>query len=212
MAMYALADKMIARLSAQTTYEFSRLAEKSFDQLNIIRSAEYVSGMFRRINTEAKRCYLRCAKRAYDEALDELIELGYMMIESNAPDAAWIKEWLGSPSRTTRYIYTNEVSRKRLRVTEEVTTAREYRDRRGLRYTCQRWSRNWQTQTNQYMIDSVYQGRKQAFIDCGVTQVRWVTMADERVCKDCAHLDGQVFDIDHLPERHWNCRCWFAAV
>ena len=45
-------------------------------------------------------------------------------------------------------------------------------------------------------------------------KVMWVTELDERVCEDCADLEGQVFDADEVPEcpAHPNCRCRVIPV
>ena len=210
--MYATADKLLDKLRTQVSAEFTNIAEAPFDQLNIIQGTKRVRSMFSRMDSTARKCFLRVADREYQDSLEELVEMDYVLGKQHPPDKEWVLEWLKEYNRTTRYVYSSEVQRKRMRFTEEVLTAYTYRDRKGLRDSSRRWARNWNSQISQYMIDAVHAGRKQAYKDYGVTKVMWVTMDDERVCEECAPRDGKVYDLDGLPERHYGCRCWFVAI
>ena len=52
------------------------------------------------------------------------------------------------------------------------------------------------------------------FVNAGVTKVKWVTSHDVRVRSTHAALDGQIFDINDLPEEvdDYNCRCVLVPV
>lgn len=52
------------------------------------------------------------------------------------------------------------------------------------------------------------------FLDAGVTKVKWVTTHDQRVRDSHRVLDGQVFDINNLPDElnDYNCRCGLIPV
>ena len=52
------------------------------------------------------------------------------------------------------------------------------------------------------------------FVNAGVTKVKWVTAHDVRVRSTHAALDGQIFDINDLPEEvdDYNCRCVLVPV
>lgn len=58
----------------------------------------------------------------------------------------------------------------------------------------------------------------QTYKDAGLTQYRWLTAKDERVCADCDDLDNQIFNIDdaqaglNLVPKHCNCRCCVLGV
>jgi SPP1 gp7 family putative phage head morphogenesis protein len=48
-----------------------------------------------------------------------------------------------------------------------------------------------------------------------VEKVEWLSATeDDRVCDECEALNGQIFDIDSVPEIpvHPNCRCCTAPV
>ncbi len=52
------------------------------------------------------------------------------------------------------------------------------------------------------------------FVSARVTKVKWVTAGDIRVRKSHKALNGQVFDINNLPEEtdDYNCRCGLIPV
>lgn len=52
------------------------------------------------------------------------------------------------------------------------------------------------------------------FRSAGVTKVKWVTVGDIRVRKSHKALNGQIFDINNLPEEvdDYNCRCGLVPV
>jgi len=52
------------------------------------------------------------------------------------------------------------------------------------------------------------------FVNAGVTKVKWVTAHDVRVRSTHAALDGQIFDINALPDEvdDYNCRCALVPV
>lgn len=52
------------------------------------------------------------------------------------------------------------------------------------------------------------------FRSAGVTKVKWVTVGDVRVRKSHKALNGQVFDINNLPQEvdDYNCRCGLVPV
>lgn len=52
------------------------------------------------------------------------------------------------------------------------------------------------------------------FVSAGVTKVKWVTAGDVRVRDSHKALNGQVFDINNLPEEvdDYNCRCGLVPV
>lgn len=52
------------------------------------------------------------------------------------------------------------------------------------------------------------------FTSAGVTKIKWVTSHDIRVRESHRRLDGQIFDINNLPEEidDYNCRCGLVPV
>ena len=71
----------------------------------------------------------------------------------------------------------------------------------------------WSQQTAQYADIVTDAAVIQAFVDAGISKVRWITQEDEKVCKTCRERNGKVYPITELPEKpHWRCRCYFEAV
>ena len=62
---------------------------------------------------------------------------------------------------------------------------------------------------------AVNQGSLIRYTQAGVEKVEWLASTeDDRVCDECEALNGQIFDIDNVPEipLHVNCRCCTAPV
>ena len=62
---------------------------------------------------------------------------------------------------------------------------------------------------------AVNQGTLIRYTQAGVDKVEWLASTeDDRVCEECEALNGQIFDIDEVPEIpvHPNCRCCTAPV
>lgn len=66
------------------------------------------------------------------------------------------------------------------------------------------------------IMNAVNESAKGRYKLSGVEKVEWLTAQDDRVCHICLPLDGQIFDIDDLPEggppAHVNCRCTTLPV
>lgn len=107
----------------------------------------------------------------------------------------------------TKYVYKNEVERKRDRLAEAVnaSTAKMTEFNRALGY--------WMQMTAQY-ADSVSDAATiKAFKDSGVKKVRWNAQKDGKVCIECLKRDGKIYPIDSIPKKpHWGCRCYYTAV
>lgn len=123
------------------------------------------------------------------------------------PTRGWLLEVLMAYEPVAKYVYTNEVERKRDRLAEAViaskTKAREFD--RGLGY--------W-VQMTAHFADCVSDAATlKAFGDAGVKEVRWNTQRDGRVCLECEARNGLVYKIDNVPPKpHWGCRCYLTAV
>lgn len=70
------------------------------------------------------------------------------------------------------------------------------------------------------IIHAHAEGQLDTFADLGIdelgVEVEWSTAGDDRVCEDCADMEGQTFSIDDargMIPLHPNCRCsWIPAV
>ena len=74
--------------------------------------------------------------------------------------------------------------------------------------------RRAQTMARTEIIRAHHMGNVQSYKNWGVMGVtvtaEWSTAGDERVCDECASLEGNVYtlqEIEHMIPRHPNCRC-----
>lgn len=136
-------------------------------------------------------------KRPPSDDLDELVDL-------------WLIGFLGESNPVTHYIFDTEVIRKRDRAVEAVNSVptkvqKQLELDKALRIFLQMES--WYT-------DMASQDAElQALKDAGVRRVKWNAYDDDVVCNACESLDGQVFDLDSVPDRpHPNCRCYLTQA
>lgn len=204
--IYAGADKAIRAMNRENLKRFGRLKLMRHDEINIIQAVKTVYSQAVR---DAKSWYLEIARLAYADALRKCkvspSDARKRAKKKIGPD--WVLDYLIEVDPVTLYRFTDEAERKQHRLAEalSVTTEPGKEIDKALRY--------WSGQVGQYAIEIVDAATIQAFRDAGIEKVMWHTEKDERVCEDCAPLDGQTFDIDKVPDKmHWNCRCWITPV
>ena len=190
--MYEYTDKVIRymrRRFIRLFYQFNGLT--SFDELNVIQSAK---SLYEELERITEKNLLLIAKRAY-------IDHGGKF--ANAITAAWLLGWLNDYNPVTKYVYMHEVERKCSRFAESVIASdnRSEEIEIALRY--------WSNMVTQYAIDITDKAVWQAYIDNGVESVIWITIKDERRCKECRERDRKVYDIAKVPPKpHLGCRCY----
>ena len=204
--IYDAADKAIREMNRANLKAFGRLKLAKWDELNVIRQ---VSAVYELSTALAKRKYAEIGMDAYIFALMEM-GLSETVAHGMAQDEItndWVLDMLEEADPVTLYIFLEEAERKKQRLIEALAVAhnRSAEIDKALRY--------WAKQIAQYAISVTDKARLDAFKAVGVKRVMWHTANDERVCEDCEPLDGQIFDIDKVPDKpHWNCRCYLTAV
>ena len=127
--MYRLADKLLEQLKKLIRREFNRLGIIGFDELNASRVSLETVELFGRLMRENERLYLQVAKKAYADAVKAAIAAGYIDPGENKINQAWVIALLGAYNFVSGYLYESEADRKRLRLVEQMMTAREYLNR-----------------------------------------------------------------------------------
>lgn len=188
---YLKTDKTIAYLNKQYAKLFRRVT--SFDELNVIEISH-------EIYDEAVKVTEREAARLVKSVYDSTSEKNTMAGESAL---AFVLALMLAYNPVTKYIYKNEIERKRSRFAEGVIssdTPREEVDR----------AKRLLIATNkQFADDATFGAIVQAYADDGIKKVRWVTAADDRRCPECKARHGKVYDIDKIPPKpHLHCRCY----
>lgn len=195
---YRITDKVIDYLNKQYLKLFRRAKNLTdLDELNVIEmSHEIYDQALSVTRTEMVRLADTVYKK-YREDQDTEENLG----------TVWVLAVMAAYNPVTKYIYDNEVERKRSRFAESVIaseTPREDIDR-GLRL--------WVAQNKQLADDITFDAIVQAYEDDGVTEVKWVTHHDDRRCAVCRSRHGRIYPIGDIPPKpHPRCRCYVTRV
>lgn len=211
--MYRLADKLLEQLKKLIRREFNRLGIFGFDELNAPRVTTETTELFDRLLRENKKQYLKVAQKAYTDAVALAVAAGYSEVSANKINEAWLVGLLTAYNFVSGYLYESEAERKRLRLAEQMMTAKEYQSRTQYNDSIRRSANLWWTQTAHYMLDAVDQATIEGYRDSGVEKVKWNTNIDGRECKTCRERNGKVYPISNIPPKaHRNCRCYFTPV
>lgn len=211
--MYRLADKLLEQLKKLIRREFNRLGIFGFDELNAHRVTTETMALFERLMRENERLYLQVAQRAYADAIVAAVAAGYEDPGKNRINAFWVGNLLGAYNFVSGYLYESEAERKRLRLVEQMMTAKEYQSRTQYNDSVRRAANLWWMQAAHYMLESVDKATLDGLQDSGVERVKWHTRIDGRECKVCRDRDGKIYDIDKVPPKaHRNCRCYITPV
>ena len=211
--MYRLADKLLEQLKKLIRREFNRLGIFGFDELNAPRITQVTTSLFDRMMRENKKQYLEVAKKAYADAIAVAVAAGYKDPGVNRIDEAWLLGLLAAYNFVSGYLYESEAERKRLRLAEQMMTAKEYLNRTLYNDSLRRSANLWWTQTAHYMLDAVDTATLDGYRDSGVEKVLWNTNIDGRECKVCRERNGKTYDVDKVPPKaHRNCRCYLTPA
>ena len=211
--MYKLADKLLEQLKKLIRREFNRLGIFGFDELNAPRITRETLVLFDRMQAENKKRFLEAAKKAYTDAVLLAISAGYKGSGENKIDEAWLVGFLGAYNFVSGYLYDSEAERKRLRLAEQMMTAKEYLSRQMYNDSLRRSANLWWSQTSHYMLDAVDQATLEGYRDSGVEKVQWNAHIDGRECEICRERNGKIYPIDKVPHKaHRNCRCYLTPV
>ena len=211
--MYRLADKLLEQLKKLIRREFNRLGIFGFDELNAPRVTSETTSLFNRLKAENKKRFLEVAKRAYLDAVALAVAAGYRDPGDEKINDAWVIGFLGAYNFVSGYLYESEAERKRLRLAEQMLTAREYLNRPLYNDSLRRSANLWWTQTSHYMLDAVDTATLDGYRDSGVEKVKWNTNIDGRECSVCRERNGKIYSIDKVPPKaHRNCRCYVTPV
>lgn len=211
--MYRTADKLLEQLKKLIRREFNRLGIFGFDELNAPRVTKETTELFNRLLQENRKRFLQVAKQAGIDAKKLAILAGYADRDVDMPDEAWVTAFLRSYNFGSGYLYEQEAERKRLRLAEQMLTAKEYQSRTLYNDSVTRGANLWWSQTLHYMIDAVDRACLDIFRKMGVEEIKWVTNIDGKECKACRERHGKIYPIDDVPEKpHRNCRCQWVPV
>ena len=211
--MYEYLDSLLAKAKKKIRTEFNHLGVMGFDSLNVISTKKVTKEMFDRLISENEKMYRKAADDAYSKATKNARSAGFTAEEPEGIGGEWLIGVLLAYNFITGYLYDREAERKRLRLNEQILTAREYDSREMYNDSLRRTANLWWTQTAQYGIDVVDEATIQAYKDMGVDRVRWIAKIDERTCPVCQERNGVIYKLSKVPKKtHYNCRCYLEPV
>lgn len=194
--MYEFTDQIISILNKKLIEIFNRLkAQPSFNEIYALQS---VQTAYAEADDFVRQYLLLLAQYIYNDHADE---------EKTNINGLWLFEILNAYDPVTKYVYINEVERKRARLFESLVAspnkAKEIDT--ALRY--------FSSMARQYALTVTDKAVLQAYKDNGVQKVKWVTTPDDRRCAECAKRDGKIYDIDKVPPKpHLGCRCTLVSL
>lgn len=198
--IYEACDEAIMGMNRENLKAFGKLKLAKWDEIQIIRTVEAV---YRDSAKKARRRYYGVAFEAY------ILGLAMCGIEpkkahemaEKAITEEFVDGILDDVDLVTLYRFNTEAERKAVRLAEAMEAGKDRNAEidKALRY--------WSQQLGQYAINMTDYAVVQAFEDAGIKWVRWLTMEDEKVCKECKPRNGKAFRINEIPVKHWGCRC-----
>jgi SPP1 gp7 family putative phage head morphogenesis protein len=212
--MYRYLDTLLAKAKKKVRTEFNRMGVMGFDSLNVVNTKKITKEMFDRLLADNEKTYRKAVDDAYSKGKKKAHSAGYTEVEKpNGVGGEWLVGILLAYNLVTGYLYDREAERKRLRLNEQILTAREYDSREMYNDSLRRTANLWWTQTAQYGIDVVDEATLQAYTDMGVEKVKWVAELDSRTCKVCRDRNGVIYELSKVPSKtHYNCRCYLEPV
>lgn len=192
---YSKADKTIKYLNNQYAKLFGRTMP--FDELHVIETSHEI---YDEAYALAEREAVRLATSVYGSYRRGGNKEGF--------DAAgFVLALILAYNPVTKYVFKNEIDRKRSRFAEGVLASQRPREQISLA------KRLLAALSAQFLDDVTFDTMKQAYKDNGTKKVRWITHPDDRRCKQCKAMHGKIYPIDRIPAKpHIHCRCWVEEV
>lgn len=210
--MYKHLDSLLEAEKKRIRAEFNHLSVTGFDELNVVSTRKTTQEMYDKFMRDNETMYLKAAKNAYRKAVKAAKAEGFSGDETEV-SGDWLVGVLAGYNLVTGYLYGKEADRKRLRLNEQILTAREYNNRTMYQESLRKAANLWYTQTVQYGISAVDEATIKGFKDMGVKEVRWIAADDEKTCPTCGARDNKVYRLNEIPPKpHYGCRCYVVPV
>lgn len=219
MNVYGRADEIIYRLLRETAKKFNATKRRLSSASSSLAAFDEINLLFAEVDDLATDAYIAIANDGYDQ-----VSPGK---RPERIDLDWIFYVEGLYDPTTEYVYYNEYDRQKESLKEAVMSAIE-RARNGTERTDASGDRVTLVADIKRLFDKAYNrlahmfqqfairfldlGRLDAMEDDGVQKVMWNATPDERTCAECNALDGEIFPITQIPDKHWGCRCWLTKA
>lgn len=198
---------MAERITKKISREFRHNRLALFDEMNVLQTRKHTKKLYDKIYKIVLVDFADVIDLIYGEVYDEAVDMGFEGKRTEL-DENWVEEFLADFSPTTKYVFRNELERKKARQFEALVASKK--EKSSTYKTSEKLVRK---QVEEYAIEFEDAVTEQVYRDLNVPKVQWVAEDDDKTCSVCNELDGQIFDLDKVPpKQHWNCRCHIVAV
>jgi hypothetical protein len=175
--------------------------------MNVVGVRKHINKLYKDVYKIIKNEFVAIVNPIYQEIYDEAIALGFDGDLRNL-DEAWVEEFFDEYNPVTKYVFKNEIDRKKSYLFESLVA-----DPSAKLQSYAKAEKYLVRQIKQYAVELEDAIAKVVYGDVGVKQVQWVAEDDYRTCNDCKELNGEIFDINKAPEKqHYNCRCVLVPI
>lgn len=197
----------MARITSKIHREFRHNRLALFDEVNVIGVKKHVDKLYEKIYKIIRSEFLAVANDIYDEYAAEAVEMGFDG-DLGAIDESWLDEFFSKYSPVTKYVFINELERKKSRLFEALVANLE--ERLESYTTAENLIKRQVKQSGIEFEDDI---AETVYEDVNVEKVMWVAEKDHKTCGECMEMDGEIFDLDKAPPKlHHNCRCYYIPV
>ena len=195
------------RITSKIHQQFRHNRLALFDDMNIIQTKKHIDRLYRDVFNIVKKEFTDILNPIYETIYDEAIDMGFDGDIRNL-DEAWVEDFFEEYNPVTKYVFSNEIDRKKSRLFESLVAStlerhQSYKTAENLLIK----------QVKQYAIDLEDAIAMVVYEDTGVKMVMWNAEHDHRTCGDCSEMDGQIFKLKDVPDKlHYQCRCWLTPI
>lgn len=189
----------------QNQFNKTRLKLNTFHELSNMEIRKKVTGLFNKLGASNREYIENCLEDAFikrkkfkssKEVKDYMKIIGFDL-----------DKYFDTYSRTLLFVYLNELQRREARYAEGVIAIGDMNSADMLSHQKRNVS-SMSKMADEVAVDAERESTLLSFKHDGFKKVVWVSEMDDRVCGECELLNGQVFDIDNVPDRpHQGCRC-----
>lgn len=204
---YKIADEAAARITTKIRREFRHNRLALFDEMNIVQTKSHVNKLYKKVFNEVFKEFLEIITPITQEIYTEAVDMGFDGDIRNL-DEAWVESFFEEYNPVTKYVFANEIERKKMRLFESLVA-----DMPGKMQSYKTAERLLVNQVKQYAIELEDAIAKVVYEDIKVEYVMWNAEDDEKTCGTCNELDEQIFELkDAPPKQHYGCRCTLLPV
>lgn len=178
-----------------------------FDEMNIVQTKSHINKLYTKVFSAVRKEFLKIIAPITQEIYAEALDVGFDG-DIRDLDEAWVEELFEEYNPVTKYVFANEIERKKMRLFESLVA-----DKAGRMQSYKTAERLLIKQIKQYAIELEDAITKVVYKDIGVQYVKWNAEDDAKTCGTCKDLNGQVFKLDEAPDKqHYACRCTLLPV